>query len=182
MQIKYSIGNLKIGKDTLILNITSATDCQSRALGLCKIKHCYALQAEKQWPQVLPYRRAQALIWDKTSAADIAAQLNAVIIKKKLEYIRINESGDFKDQADVSKLFDIVRRLPVIVYCYTARRDLSFKNRPKNLIITGSSFMIDNNFSPYHKPGRSIRNCAMNCRICNLCKTAGKNKILVPLH
>ena len=44
IEIKVRNGNSKIGKDTFILNITSATDCPTKKLGLCKIpKLCYAL-------------------------------------------------------------------------------------------------------------------------------------------
>ena len=60
----YTIGNKKIGNDTLIFNMGSATDCPSKKLGLCRhCDKCYALKAERQYPQVRPFRDRQADYW-----------------------------------------------------------------------------------------------------------------------
>ena len=55
-----SFGNLKVGKDTAIFNMTPAFRCPSEELGLCSIaKICYAKKAERMYPQVTPYREKQ---------------------------------------------------------------------------------------------------------------------------
>jgi hypothetical protein len=53
-------GNRKIPKSTAIFNMSSALNCPSKKLGLCKAASqgakCYARKAEILYPQVLPYR------------------------------------------------------------------------------------------------------------------------------
>ena len=93
----YSIGNRKIGKDTLIFNMNSATHCPSKQLGMCDISHkCYAMKAERLYPQVLPFRVKQAQFWVSHSAVAIADELYTVCRDKDLNLIRISESGDFR--------------------------------------------------------------------------------------
>jgi hypothetical protein len=185
--IKLSNGNKKIGNDTLIINFNSATDCPSRNLGLCNIDEgkCYALKAERIWPQVLPYRRMQALYWNSTSSDRIAADLLSAISRKKnpIKYIRFSESGDFDNQLDVDKLKDVALRLSeVTIYGYTARRDLRYNNLPDNLIINGSGFMVSNMFTATREIRSGQIQCPGNCRNCNLCKQDRKLDIKVLYH
>lgn len=194
--VKVSIGNHKNGTDTMIINITSARDCPSLKLGLCqlgkkirkKLHKCYARKAERQYPQVLPYRRCQARIWDKLSAAEIAAGLVEIAQRRRktpIKYLRFSESGDFRNQADVAKLADIATVLShanITVYGYTARRDLHFKQLPKNLVIQGSGFMVHNQFTAVNTIDKRRAVCAGDCRICGLCKARSGRKIQVQLH
>lgn len=47
MQV-FSYGNRKLPKETLIVNITSATACPSERLGFCRCsKVCYAKKCER---------------------------------------------------------------------------------------------------------------------------------------
>ena len=185
--IRVSNGNKKIGNDTLIININSATDCHSRALGLCNIDEgkCYALKAEKAWPQVLPYRREQELYWYTHASSEIAQALREVIERKRnpIRYIRFSEAGDFGNQWDVDKLKDISLRLPeVILYGYTARRDLSFVALPTNMVVNGSGFMVSNSFTAVREILDGEIQCPGNCRECNLCKEAKGLDIKVRYH
>lgn len=186
-----SVGNHKLGKDTLIINMTSAADCPSKALGLCKIgKKCYAAKAETQYPAVLPYRRRQASYWDSTGPIKIAADLREELgrhTKNPIRYIRISEAGDLRSQEDVTKWFiiaDLLESTGVKLYGYTARADLSFEGAPANLVFNGSGFMLGNSFTPVDP--KTLVNyqvvCAGDCRICDLCKTAGNLDIKVGLH
>jgi hypothetical protein len=153
MQIK--IGNLKIGRDTAIINMGSALLCPSDKLGLCKCSLiCYAKKAERQYPAVLPYRNRQADYWINNTAEKISADINNYIKNKKgIKFIRFNESGDFYGQECVEKLKYIADHLSLIVYTYTAREDLIFDNLPGNLVINGSCFLISNEF-------RAVKNTA----------------------
>ena len=83
--VKVSIGNRKVGRDTIIMNITSSTDCPSRKRGLCQVPPgaCYALSAEHRYPEVLPYRRSQTRIWDKLTAEEIAADIKAIVARRR---------------------------------------------------------------------------------------------------
>ncbi len=97
--INISNGNKKIGNDTLIFNMNSATDCPSKRLGLCDIEggKCYAMKAEKQYPAVLPYRRKQQRYWEEYAADEIANELAALIKRKRspIKYIRFLGSRRF---------------------------------------------------------------------------------------
>ena len=180
-KLKLKNGNAKIGKDTLILNITSATDCPTKKLGLCKIsKYCYALQPEVRWTDkvtgVLKSRRMQTKIFDELSSMDIAYQILKKAIRKrriKIKYVRISECGDFRNQKDVnkiSKIAELIKESGIRVYGYTARRDLSYSSISDNLILNGSYFMMHNRFVPVRQYSEGSIRCKGNCRICNLCK------------
>jgi hypothetical protein len=160
-KLKCSVGNLKVGKDTIILNITSATDCESLKRGLCQVPYgkCYALRAEKQYPDVLPYRRAQTRVWDSLTPEEIAADVKKMVYSKSrkvpIKYLRMQESGDFRNQADVAKtsrLADLLKGV-VRVYTYTARRDLRFGGLSPNLVINGSNFKVNNSFKVTDEQG-----------------------------
>ena len=179
--MEISIGNKKLGRDTAIINFTSATDCPSKRLGLCRhCDICYAMKAERQYPAVLPYRRRQALQWQRESLGSIKA---GIVKHSKVKYIRFSEAGDFKDQNDVNKLAALARIMPdYTFYGYTARQDLSFKNVPDNVVIQGSGFRVHNTFNVIFKPVPSSITCPGNCRDCNLCKVRKNININVLAH
>jgi hypothetical protein len=194
MKFLYSIGNRKLGKDTLIFNMTSAMDCPSKARGLCKHPgRCYALKAEKMYPACLPYRRRQAFYWHQNTAGTIAADILAALKRHKaVKYISFSESGDFKDQKDVRKLYAVARIVRMArpegvkdtpkFYGYTARRDLRFTSAPDNVIVNGSGFMLDNKYTAVetYTPG-AFRCSEQECPTCTACKTGGK-KIIENLY
>ncbi|NCB43082.1 MAG: hypothetical protein EOM59_10740 [Clostridia bacterium] len=188
-QFRYTIGNRKIGRDTLIFNMGPATDCPSRALGLCQLpdpNQCYALTAEVFYPKSLPFRRAQARYWKRNGPERIARDIRAALAKhKKIEYIRVNECGDFYAKECVEKICKIAAWVPdTVFYMYTARRDLMTKHllavKPRNLIINGSGFMADNAFI-YEGKGCKYK-CPGACAGCMLCKTAKRRSICVKHH
>lgn len=173
----FSIGNLKIGTDTMIFNMSPAETCQSMRMGLCKVgSKCYAKKAERVYPQVLPFRRNQAVFWTSCSVDEF---VEAVSKEKtsKIKYLRFNEAGDFRNQSDVEKANEIAKVLKekynIITYLYTARSDLSFKD--KTFIVNGSSWMADNEFRYIPKGEVPLTSdiqamCPGDCRTCNLCK------------
>ena len=111
MGIEVSNGNLKIGKDTLIYNITPAKECESRKLGMCQIPDkCYAMKAERLYKAVLPYRTRQMEYWDSHTALEIAGDFLFELNRKRktpIKYVRIGECGDFRNQDDVDKIFGV---------------------------------------------------------------------------
>jgi len=190
-------GNLKIGKDTFIFNITPAFECVADKLGLCALSDkCYAKKAETQyWFRTGLYRRNQRKYWDNVSANKFADDLLELLHNnRKVKFIRFNESGDFKHQADITKLINIVKRVNkyssrrIIFYTYTARKDLYFGTvrKMQNLVINGSNFMLDNNFIPVIEyPVKTNKNtviCRGNCRVCNYCKNNNNLNILIKIH
>ena len=69
----FSKGNAKIGKDTIITNMSPAMKCPSDKLGLCKMsKKCYAKKAEIQYHHVVPqHREKQMICWETESEEKI---------------------------------------------------------------------------------------------------------------
>ena len=191
------VGNLKIPSTTAIFNMSSATDCPSLKLGLCQaVKDgknvCYAMKAERSYrPNVLPYRRRQALYWKNISAKDFASQfllINAIKLpSKRFTALRFNEAGDFQTQSQLEKAEQIARYLKkhnVTVYCYTARRDLDF-SVCRDLVINGSGFMVNGSefrfITDIKDRPKGYAVCPMDCRICNRCQKKG-SKVVVLKH
>jgi hypothetical protein len=149
MSFEYSIGNMKIGNDTLIFNMGSATDCPSGKIGLCTLfqtNDCYALKSEKMYPQVLPFRTRQESYWLENDAFTIAGEIAKAFARKlktPLKYVRVNEAGDMHSSECLEKLIQIANILPdIIFYTYTHRSDIVTNDitLPDNLIINCSNF------------------------------------------
>jgi len=186
--MRFSVGNRKLGKDTLILNMTSATDCVSKRLGLCQLascKKCYAYRAEVLFPNVLAFRRKQAQCWRQSKAKTIAMDILDTVRRKQspIKFVRFSESGDFRSQADISKLAEIASMLPHLSFFgYTARKDLDFGGVPSNMAVNGSGFMIHNQFRAVNKFSGDYIQCYANCRECNICKGRRGVKIENLMH
>lgn len=149
----YKFGNAKVGENTLIINMGSATHCPSAERGLCPIAgQCYAARDERIYPTTLPYRDRQEKYWLETSAEQIAYDIEEVYSgferlqqkrhvkdvkdakashRRRPRYkaikrlLRWNESGDFHGEACVEKLFTVADLTPdVLHYLYTHRTDL----------------------------------------------------------
>ena len=182
-------GNMKLPTTTAIFNLCSATDCPSIKLGLCQAFNakgrciCYALKAEKRFPgTILPFRRRQEKVWDSLSAVDFAEQFLTVIARRRTRTtaLRINESGDFRSQADVVKLSDIARLLSyhgIKVYGYTARKDLDFSNVHSNLVINGSGFRVHGEFRMITKRSEKPKGYGMCCGDCSKCRRCLKGML-----
>ena len=146
-RLAFTVGNLKIGPDTLIFNMGSATDCPSAKMGLCKLAHkkhggngkCYALKAEAMYPASLAFRSIQAIQWEHFTAAQIADAIFTEVSKSQkrampIRYVRLNESGDFYSFSCVLKAGRIagyvmalckLAGIPVVkFYTYSHRSDI----------------------------------------------------------
>jgi hypothetical protein len=202
--MQLAVGNLKVGLDTAIMNITSATDCESFKKGLCQVPagKCYAMSSERQYPDCLPYRRRQTKIWDKSTAEDLALDIKEMLSRKRkvpIKYLRMQEAGDFRNQADVDKTARLASALKgtLKVYTYTARKDLKLPADSPNLVINGSNFKVSNSFKvtdtagyefcPKGRPSSfDCNKCESKCKSprcrgikgggclgCDLCKSGG---------
>lgn len=172
-------GNKKLSNKILIFNMDSSKECMSRKLGLCEIgSKCYELGLEN-YPNVIKHHQQQKEYWDTHSKEFLAKKFLLYSEFSDIEFIRFNESGDFKNQEDVDKLVYIANYLlnnnsNIIIYGYTHRKDLNFDKRPKNLIINGSGFMLDNNFKVTTNPS-NIDCIAYEMKVIN--KELKKNEI-----
>jgi len=98
-------GNIKIGGDTILMNMSTATDCMSAKIGLCKLAadgNCYALAPEKRWgdkpgsPLAKNIRHEKQ--WACLTPAGIAKGLDEIAkALKKIKYVRVNEAGEFRN-------------------------------------------------------------------------------------
>lgn len=145
--LAYTIGNLKIGPDTLIFNMGTATECPSAKLGLCSLAHkkhggngkCYALKSEAMYPTPIAFRSIQALQWEHLTAAQIADAIFSEVSasqkrKTPIRFVRFNESGDFYSLSCVRKAGKIagyvkalcnLAGVPIVkFYTYTHRTDI----------------------------------------------------------
>lgn len=194
MSIKIKYGNHKLGDDTAIFNMCAAEDCPSKKLGLCKVVEkgitCYADKAERIYKHVKPYRRCQQAYWQTESATSITRDIIHKIQNRRKEtrYFRFNESGDFNDQSDVTKLSEVAARLKTIgitTYGYSARSDLCYVG--VEFLIKGSGFNgCPNGSTTVIEKDDAIPEgyleCPGSCKKCNLCKIDVPHNIAFRKH
>jgi hypothetical protein len=176
-------GNIKIPKTTAIFNMSSATNCPSLKLGLCKAvkqgANCYALKPEIMYPAVLPYRNKQEKYWKDVTAEKFAYEFLLFNSSKRVPFnaLRFNEAGDFHTQDCLDKAEKIARYLKkhgIKSYCYTSRSDLNFSN-VRDLVVHGSGFTkkgIKGIFKIIQNKKEKIKGfslCSMSCKSCTLC-------------
>jgi len=205
-----SFGNKKLPAGTAIFNMQPAATCSGEKSGLCKLcNKCYAKKAEYLYPQVLPYRQRQEKYWNSTDAKKFIIDFQAAISKKKIKVnkLRISESGDFENQADINKLTEIAEnlvRLNIVTYVHTCRSDLKFDNRSKlivNLSGIDNLHLIKNNNADnlfvavtadiYNMSiidlktkfeHSNIKKCCGSCTNCTLCTQKNCAIILCKIH
>lgn len=188
-------GNSKLPSTTAIFNMSSAHECPSLKLGLCRAftkdgKHvCYARKFETaRFPGVQSHRDNQMRFWLTTTAEEFAWQFLLVNALKEVPFnsLRFSEAGDFHMQSCVNKMeriATILKSYDIKVYGYTCRSDLDFSN-VRNMIISGTSFQkegITNVFMMVEdikdRP-KGFGVCAGDCKICNRCMVRGKMTVV----
>lgn len=81
------------------------------------VKYCYAQKAFYKMPRNMAYQEAR---YELTKLPDFQDIMVEEINKKKADYIRIHDSGDFYSLSYIRKWFDIANALPNIkFYAYT---------------------------------------------------------------
>lgn len=209
--LKCSNGNRKLGNDTIILNMGSGTHCPSKALGLCALNgKCYALKAERLYPEVLPCRMAQANYWQAVTTEQLIVDFDGMLkrhktIAKRIKWLRFNEAGDFYGQADIDKLDALARHLfktyKIKTYGYSARADLDFSqaffackgsghdngNNGKTMAFKFTKQEVKGikgnpKMLPFQYNADKFKVCPMDCKICSACKVKNHVNICFPLH
>jgi hypothetical protein len=186
-------GNHKLGNDTAIFNMSTATNCPARSM--CSVIKqgikCYAEKAEIQYPNVVPAaRRRQETTWRTTDEHTLLLQFTEQIRRRKIttNYLRFNEAGDFHDQHDVEKLSyiaDGLTEMGITTYGYTARADLDFRNA--KFLVKGSSHSSGNNgttivIDKLDDAPKGYIICPGSCKRCNLCKINVAHNIAFRKH
>jgi hypothetical protein len=178
-----SKGNSKLPTTTGIFNLPAVQTC-SNCLE-CK-EFCYALKAERMYPNVLPSRMSN---WSDSFNQLFVNKTVLRIIKLNVNTIRIHESGDFFDQSYFLKWIEIARQLPGIqFYAYTKSIELDFSERPVNLRIIASVPHDDLDglavvLQKGEKAEKGYLTCGGDCKICSYCyRSKGFVKVAFPLH
>jgi len=148
-----SWGNRKISKNTAIFNMNAALDCPNRATkengssdtGYCQVSEdkCYAIKAERTYPEPLQYRRRQEYLWDCLDAETWTKAFLEVVDRKRndVEAIRFSEAGDFRHTGDIIKVDRIAELLSchgIDVYSYSASHKLDWTEQ-ENFVLLQSN-------------------------------------------
>lgn len=127
--IRFRIGSLIYTNETAISNMGSATDCKSALNGLCDHPEiCYGLKSERLYPNALPARRRQEIVWKTTPASSFIKALREMWDRNNVKRWRVNEVNDFSNQEDVDKLNEIANNIPQTVFTYTSNWKLNLTN------------------------------------------------------
>lgn len=138
--VNFKGNNLTGYYDIPIINITCASNCPSKKLGLCKnppgVKCLAQLDEDNKdyGDKVFDAKLTQEKAWETMTEDEIVKIFKN---KKKPIAVRVNASGDFRNQDDVNKMKNISEKLTVPFYGWTSRNDLNF-SKSKYFKIRGS--------------------------------------------
>ncbi len=193
-QLKISFGNKKLPKSMMIFNLPAIITCPLKT-PLCS-KSCYALKAERLYPATLPARQHNLALVRKGLFKQLMIEAIAENYKK-INIIRLHESGDFYSQSYLNDWFVVAREYPELTfYAYTKSFHLTFKAKPANFVLIASlddttdkkrqnKFLrqaryFDNMFIIVNKKTKAT--CKADCNRCNICWTKKGLGITVNKH
>ena len=191
-EMPSKIGNLKIGDDTLIINVNHALNCFSDKMGYCEhYKDCYAKKAPNTYKNSFLYGFASEIQFNKLSIGEIIQSLEKQFIKPlksgEIKFIRFNEAGDFKS-FDIFKKANKVaeyffKEYGIVSYSYTHNKELKDQQKAikNSYIIINWSFSMDKEYKQaitcnkledlvkYYNDDNYII-CTGKCYHCSYCK------------
>lgn len=186
----HKVGNLKIGMDTIIINVNHALNCFSSKSGYCEnCNCCYAKKSSSNYRNSCLYGLASEICFNKLSVGQIIKAIEKTIKEaKNIKFIRFNEAGDFKSFKQFKKADKIAKyfynKYDIITYTYTHNKELiSNKEAIKNsYIVMNWSIKAGNGFKSaitcnnsldlpkyLSEPDKYII-CLGNCYNCSYCK------------
>ena len=136
IEIKISKGNTKLG------NIPNVSTIPVKDCGNCDAckTDCYALKSWRMYPSV---RNA----WKHNSNAfrnnldESMQSIRKYLDKKKPDYFRIHQAGDFLSQKHLNAWIKLAREYPETKFlAYTKMHSLNFRSKPDNFNILLSMF------------------------------------------
>jgi len=174
MTLKFSKGNAKLGKQTLIFNLPAGKTCPGASLckafavmgdngktrvqdGAETVFRCFAASSEAQYPATFAARahNLQTIVeaLRDGSAADLINEGIQSHRTKSTKLVRIHESGDFFSGVYLDAWIEVAYRNPDLkFYCYSKSLQLfvNFK-LPTNFYMTASyggkfDYLIDEGF------------------------------------
>ena len=186
----HKVGNLKIGMDTIIINVNHALNCFSSKSGYCEnCNCCYAKKSSSNYKNSCLYGLASEINFNRLSVNQIIKAIEKTVKEaKNIKFIRFNEAGDFKSLEQFLKANQVAKHFfdtyDIITYTYTHNKELlSNKEDIKNSYIVmnwsikaGDGFksaITCNNPSDLPKylsePAKYII-CLGDCHNCSYCK------------
>lgn len=186
----HKVGNLKIGMDTIIINVNHALNCFSSKSGYCEnCNCCYAKKSSSNYKNSCLYGLASEINFNRLSVNQIIKAIEKTVKEaKNIKFIRFNEAGDFKSLEQFFKANQVAKYFfdtyDIITYTYTHNKELlSNKEDIKNSYIVmnwsikaGDGFksaITCNNPSDLPKylsePAKYII-CLGDCHNCSYCK------------
>ena len=196
--LEWSRGNTKV--PYRVVNMCAARDCPSRKLGLCQCpSQCYADKAERQYPEVLPFRRRQGKFWKQATPGTVLVAANRMEQERtrarskrmRKRVLRFSEAGDFKDQGQVNLFAIFAHRLISLgwtVYGYTARIDLDLSPMLSvgvKVNLSGDSRKLKkktNRFLVVPVASGNNFTCPGDCSLCSVCRSVTGKTIEVVAH
>ena len=178
-----TFGNKKLPKTTAIYNIGCWFLCPGRLNGFCELSTvCYA-KCREVMGSVIQSRLNNYYYWKNNNAEIIAAFISDSIKAEQLKgnkvnLLRFNEVGEIEDQQELEKMVKVSNIVYALTgvksYTYTHNnRNLNFNIPRPNLIINGSGFMVDNQFTVVKPEGykeyvnnNNCVECPQNCGDC----------------
>lgn len=179
----YARGNKKIGRDTLIFSIDTATDCIGNHNGLCSVcQECYAKKSEQRFTTSYIFKMNQRRQFILLDVYELIKLFSDVIehTNTPIRYIRWNEGGELRTIEELKKINQISDYLGVVYgiqsYIYTSRQDIIEQIRKSHLSIyltINTSYINNKGFNSFvavDKVPRDAIACKGDCRYCDLCK------------
>lgn len=194
------IGNLKIGMDTLILNMNHSLNCYCSKKGYCNLcNKCYAKKSSNTYINSCLYNIASEINFNKLPVDKIISDIEAVILNAgaPIKFIRFNEAGDFISYKHFKKANEIAtyfkNKYNIISYSYTHNIELEDYISE----INNSNIVI--NYSYNIKTDRPIKKCIVineakiknyvndpnyiictgSCTNCSYCKNQTDKRIVI---
>lgn len=184
------VGNLKIGEDTVILNVNHALNCFSSKMGYCEnCNCCYAKKSPTNYKNSCLYGLASEISFNKLSVKEIIKSIEKTIKEaKNIKFIRFNEAGDFKSFKQFKKANEVAKHFyeafDIVSYTYTHNKELlKHKEDIKNsFIVMNWSVKAGNGFKhaiTCNKPSELAKYfsepekyviCLGKCHNCSYCK------------
>lgn len=152
------VGNLCVGRDTLIFNLTSAARCPAGKN--CQIyefnashgpgehdAQCYAKRDENMRPVVMRAHMRQENLWRGLSRDHKVEALRALVNYRAcwedpFYFVRLSEAGDIPNQRDLDLLCEVAlwayEVFGLVTYTYTSMKRLDFSRVPKCFVIKSS--------------------------------------------
>lgn len=85
-------------------------------------KFCYAQKGAYSWGNVKPAFKARYMLTKDENFVEIMVE---EIKKKKMEYLRVHDSGDYYSRGYIAKWLEVMKRLPEVrFYSYTKSHSL----------------------------------------------------------